>query len=77
MGPLNWLGHRCDIIRSPLSPSACTEALSPHVDGLMTLFGKKPLIGHVGPSGGSLRKRRNERDMRTTLERVKAVAEAS
>jgi hypothetical protein len=27
--------------------------------------------------GGSLRKRRNERDMRTTLERVKAAAEAS
>jgi hypothetical protein len=68
MGLPIWLGRRRAVIHSPLLPHACAEALSRDIDGTLTLFGKKPVIGHVDPWGGSLRKRIHYRnDFRTTM----------
>lgn len=68
MGLLTWLGLRRDVIRSPLSPAACAEALSADIDGMLTLFGDKPAFGKVGPHGGRLRKRiRYRNDFQTVL----------
>lgn len=59
---LTLLGYRRDAIRSPLSPTACAESLSAGIDAPLTLFGKKPVIGQVSPSGGSLKKRLSYRN---------------
>ncbi|MBX3481569.1 MAG: hypothetical protein KF842_14335 [Caulobacter sp.] len=52
-----WLTFQKAAIRSPLSPQACSEALSAEIDGLLAPFGSKPVIGQLGLTGGSLRKR--------------------
>jgi Polyketide cyclase / dehydrase and lipid transport len=44
--------------------------------GFEVLIGDRPVTSLFGLFGGQLRKRRNIRDMRKTLERIKAVVEA-
>lgn len=49
--------HENGVIHSPLSPQRCAEALESGIDGDMSLFGSRDVLGHVSPEGGVLRRR--------------------
>lgn len=57
MNPLALFAVRTATLRSPLTPQACAERVAARTDGLFNLFGERPLIGSVSPSGATLRRR--------------------
>ncbi len=53
---MNWIGRRWRF-ETALTPEECAARLAPAIDGYLSLFGGKSVVGHANARGASLRKR--------------------